>query len=97
MVKIRKKENDRSIFLVNFNYLDKLVDLKNFDKEKWDYLKKVRSEVNNQIEIMRNKKKIGSSLETKIKMNINEKFTKYFKNNQFQSISDFTNKKIWLT
>ena len=75
-----KKENDRSIFLVNFNYLDKLVDLKNFDKEKWDYLKKVRSEVNNQIEIMRNKKEIGSSLETKIKMNINEKFTKYFKN-----------------
>ena len=83
---IIKKENDRSIFLVNFNYLNKLVDLKNFDKEKWYYLKNVRSEVNNQIEIMRNKKEIGSSLETKIKMNISEKFAKYFEN---IDLSDF--------
>ena len=44
------------ISLVNFNSLDQLVDLKAYNEEKWDYLKKVKSEVNNEIEIMRNNK-----------------------------------------
>ena len=74
------------IFLVNFNSLDQLVDLKAYNEEKWDYLKKVKSEVNNEIEIMRNNKTIGSSLETQIEFTIENEVKKYFEK---INLSDF--------
>ena len=81
-----KKPDEKSIFLVNFNSLDQLVDLKAYNEEKWDYLKKVKSEVNNEIEIMRNNKTIGSSLETQIEFTIENEVKKYFEK---INLSDF--------
>ena len=43
-------------------------------QEKWNFLKKIRSEVNNAIELKRNEKLVGSGLDTNVHISLDEKY-----------------------
>ena len=71
---IAKKEKFKeSIFLHSFKHFPK--EWINLEVEtKWDFLKKLRSEVNNSIEAKRNEKVIGSSLEANVHIALDKKY-----------------------
>ena len=68
-------EYDQSIFLVDFKNIK--IDKNKFDSKNWDYLKKIKNEINIIIEDMRNKKIIKSSLETNINIYVNQNYKNY--------------------
>ena len=88
ILKLNKKNNlnkyYQSIFLVDFKNI-KFQDDK-FDIKNWEFLKKLKNEINIIIEDMRNNKNIKSSLETEISINTDKKFINYFNN---INLSDF--------
>jgi len=73
-IKLVKKEKFKeSIFLHDFGtfpqeWIDKKV------QEKWNFTKKIRSEVNNAIELKRNEKLVGSGLDTNVHISLDEKY-----------------------
>jgi len=70
---INKESFKKSIFLHVFNKFPNEW-INTAIEEKWNFLKKLRSEVNNSIEEQRNKKIIGSSLEANVHIMLDEKY-----------------------
>ena len=52
-------------------------------QKKWEFLKKLRSEVNNSIEDKRNEKIIGSSLESNVHIYLDKEYLPFLKNINF--------------
>ena len=70
---VKKEKLKESIFLHSFKkFPEEWVNLE--VEKKWDFLKKLRSEVNNSIELKRNEKAIGSSLEANVHILLDEKY-----------------------
>ena len=70
---VKKEKFKESIFLHDFGtFPQEWVDEK--VQEKWNFLKKIRSEVNNAIELKRNEKLVGSSLDTNVHISLDEKY-----------------------
>jgi isoleucyl-tRNA synthetase len=70
---VKKEELKESIFLHSFKqFPEEWIDLE--VEKKWDFLKKLRSEVNNSIELKRNEKIIGSSLEANVHISLDNKY-----------------------
>ena len=70
---VKKEKFKESIFLHSFKHFPK--EWINLEVEtKWDFLKKLRSEVNNSIEAKRNEKVIGSSLEANVHIALDNKY-----------------------
>ena len=69
-----KKENFKeSIFLHNFkSFPSEWISLE--IEKKWIFLKKLRSEINNAVELKRNEKAVGSGLDTNIHISLEEKY-----------------------
>ena len=68
---------EESIFLVDFKKVNNQNDI-NFDKLAWELLQKVKTEVNQIFEDMRNNKIIKSGLETTINIQLSEKYKSIF-------------------
>ena len=76
---IKRQDFPKSIFLYSFakfpiNWADKEIE------KQWDYLKKLRSEVNNAIEQKRNEKIIGSSLDANVHIHLDNTYLLFLKN-----------------
>ena len=70
---VKKEKFKESIFLHDFGtFPQEWVDEK--VQEKWNFLKKIRSEVNNAIELKRNEKLVGSGLDTNVHISLDEKY-----------------------
>jgi len=79
------KCNEDSIFLRDFqkiNFRDQI----SFNNEHWDLLTKLKYQINQILEDMRNEKIIKSGLETKIHISVSDKFKNFFEN---VNLSDF--------
>ena len=79
---IIKKENnnfEKSIFLHSFKKFPNTWTNSEIQK-KWEFLKKLRSEVNNSIEDKRNEKIIGSSLESNVHIYLDKEYLPFLKN-----------------
>ena len=79
---IIKKENnnfEKSIFLHSFKKFPNIWNNSEIQK-KWEFLKKLRSEVNNSIEYKRNEKIIGSSLESNVHIYLDKEYLPFLKN-----------------
>ena len=76
---------EESIFLVDFkkiNYKNQIL----FSSENWEYLRKLKTEINQILEELRNDKVIKSGLETTISIIVDQKYMKIFEN---INLSDF--------
>jgi len=80
-----KKDSEDSVFLFDFKNI-RINQQINFDNHTWQTLVKIKNEVNQIIENMRNDKIIKSGLETKILIYSHEKYKKIF---QQIDLSDF--------
>ena len=80
-----KKDSVDSIFLFDFKEINTSQDIK-FDSDVWDILEKIKIDINQIIEKMRNDKVIKSGLETKIFINADKKYDNIFKQ---INLSDF--------
>ena len=73
IMKYEKEKFKESIFLHDFGiFPQEWVDEK--VQEKWNFLKKIRSEVNNAIELKRNEKLVGSGLDTNVHISLDDKY-----------------------
>ena len=87
ILKLENKNSDyqESIFLEDFDNIN-LEHKIHFDENSWEVLKKIKSEVNQLVEDMRNKKLIKSNLETNIIIMANPNYKKVF---QDVNLSEF--------
>jgi len=76
---------EESIFLIDFKKID-YSDQITFDNDKWSLLRKLKVEINQIFENMRNEKIIKSGLDAKVNIKTIEKYNKIFEN---INLSDF--------